>query len=357
MRTFIFVLALSGAAASRDLTKDFMWGATAKCHFDELKAAGVTWIRFGIAWREIEPTLKRTDLKISDVTDSSVQDYIREGNWGPFDKLINEITSRGMNIVAIVGNGFVDSVPQVGGRPLTPDVLGQERYLGALYLHARAVVTRLKEKIKYWQIENEANVSGLMIPWGWRSGELWKDSSFVTSVITTLSKAVRDADPSAKIAVNLHADVPLWERYVVRWEKYVDIIGIDSYPNYLFGAPNLAWVVGIKVRTARLITNKDVVVMETGAPSWSKFGGHSEERQARYIRDAAVASRKAGAKGFFVHTCTTSETPFHASGGFDAELLTLIQCVEGYFGLIKPDGTLKPAYRAYKDAIRTLGSR
>jgi hypothetical protein len=170
-------------------------------------------------------------------------------------------------------------------------------------------------------IEGELNESQLTTLFGWRSGDNWKDSSFLTSLIKAMSNTVREVDTKTPITICFHTDIHdnlhhhvlgrsvagklSWKEWLHEWRDYMDIVGIDAYPNYYIADPVRGHEVGEKVAEARAIVDKPVMVMETAYPVPAPGEilpepvNFTEEKQAEYVRAALETSRSAGAQGFF----------------------------------------------------------
>lgn len=136
---------------------------------------------------------------------------------------------------------------------------------------------------------------------------------------------------------------PYLEGEIEDWESFVDVIGVNLYPNYVLAdlsGPANGTVVGEVVRRIKLMNlNKPIVIFETGYPSAPEENEFTEERQAEYIRQAVSSAFREGADGFFYFTFSTSE------GDIDPENP---QSVETHWGLYYPDGRKKLAWEEMK---------
>jgi hypothetical protein len=251
----------------------------------------------------------------------------------------------------VVANGFKGHLPylQKTRKIITPDRVGKNNYIALATLFTRAAAMRYKDKIDYWQVENELNAAGLTVLWGWRKGKAWWNFDFLTALLVSLVDAIKKEDPKSYVCVNFHTGAPGWKRDIGKWEKYLDIIGIDVYPNYIFAKPVYGKKVGEFVKLARKITKKPVVVIETGYPSGPVKRDYSEQNQAKYIKDAAISTKTAGAKGFFYFTLRSAE--MLTTAGINP-LFSYLGTVEGFWGLIRKDGSPKPAWFEYQKIIK-----
>lgn len=374
-----------------------------------LSELGVKWMRGTVTWRSVEPEIEFAELTVEqvDAQPEMIAEYIQSHNWSASDALLAAMKAGGLEPMMIVGHGYTGTLPYFGGERLTPDRIGRENYLGHIYLFARAAVERYNgdgemdapggQVVKFWQLENELNQAFFTALWGWRTpsfldalGSAWRSWDFVTQLLETLSRAVEVEDPEALTTVNFHTDVPeeinsgfllpSWQKSIRQWVDLVDVIGIDAYPNYYSPEPVKGEVLGELVAEAsEMGCGKPVVVVETGYPTGPSERGYTEQGQATYIQEAFQASVAAGAKGFFLFGVKTGEahgtviTPEDVAnleylaelfdqGDFFA-LLTfalqnveyledhfseVLQTVEPYWGLVRSDGTHKPAWDVFQ---------
>lgn len=312
-------------------------------------AAGVLelgggWFRPHPSWNDIENTINRQGLTLEGITNEMVEEYAFHDpdiDWSESDSVVQGFTDAGISLILVVNGAYDGHLPVFiteDGEELlfSPDNAGTDYYLAAVSLHVRALVRRYRDRVRYWQIENELNVACETVLWGWRSGEGWCDSDFLTSLMSVLSDAVHTEDQSACTTHNFHTDLH-WLNDVREWEPFLDVIGIDAYPNYVRGEPVFGDLVGDRVRqTIDIANGKPVIVLESGYPTAPDRKGFSEEGQAIYIDTAIRSTFENGGVGFFYFTLVTNE-----EGGQG------IQNVEPYWGLFRRDGTKKHSWNAY----------
>jgi hypothetical protein len=182
-------------------------------------------------------------------------------------------------------------------------------------------------------------------------------------------------------ALNAGFSLPGWFESIVRWRDQMDVVSIDSYPNYYRASPPDGNRVGLAARTAvGYACGRPVVVMETGYPSGPAEADYDEAKQAQFVRDAFDSSVAAGVRGFLLFGARTSETHdveitpydleqiaylagFLESGDATAllgyaianldyvqnHLAGVVQAVEGYWGLYRADGSEKAALPVMRD--------
>jgi len=157
---------------------------------------------------------------------------------------------------------------------------------------------------------------------------LWTEAAFRTKVMDTLHKAVKDVDPTAKVTTTLDTDISTgaYEALGINghhlhaakaWKRYLDIIGISSYPNVFEPAPIRAQLIGQVIAELKAaLPGKPAYVLETGYPVQqtrpSQSGAYyTEELQAEYVAKAFAAALEAGATGFFYTGIWGDDTLHH----------------------------------------------
>jgi len=330
--------------------------------YRDLKAAGAGWWRPPIFWNRVEPEIP-ADAPAAVPSSDDVEGYLRTARWDGVDLLVEGASSAGVRLAAVLGCGYTVQLPRVPGKgPFLPDAAGRARYLNRLALHARAVVRRYRGKVALWQLENELNIAGETGFFGWRHGRSWWSRTFQDGVLRVLHDAVRAEDPAALTTHNISADIkPIprvysWKDDARRWARYLDVIGLDAYPNYLLGWPDRAGVVADKVRAALgLGLGKPVVVLESGFPVRPAGRFFSEARQAAWVSALIPAVRKTGAAGLFLYALTSPEEG-HDDPRWEGKGARFPQEVERYWGVVRSDGTYRPAFARFKAASQAFAA-
>jgi len=374
---------------------------------------GANWFRAWIQWRQVEPEIARPELTVEQVRadPGMVGDYIRTHDWSAPDALLTACREHGIaNVILVVGIGFDWVLPKWEGEAANPDRLGRQNYLGHLYLHVRAAVERYDGDgtddapgglvVRFWEPEAELNEAFLTAVLGWRGpayeqalGSAWHDFEFLTDVIRLGNEAVREEDPGAITVMPFHTDIhenfgrffgyPPWTEAVSRWAEYVDVIGIDAYPNYYRPLPIKGGLLYDRVLQAREISGDlPVMVIETGYPSGPTEVGFDEILQAEYLDRAVESARAAGAAGYLHFTLCTGEQSMAVIAQEDIENLyrlgeffeqgrvlelllfalgnldyvrghfsRVLQSVETHWGQFRADGTKKPSYDVLRQKV------
>jgi len=389
--------------------KGFGWDGTA-LNIQYTQDLGAEYVRLDIAWNIIEQNLQAPYPTVAEVDGDPtiISDYISSVDWTVTDNRVSSLVGAGFTLVPRVVFGVTEKLPLISGDAATPDhdQLGREYYLGCAYRHVRAVIRQYKTDIHYWIIEGELNEAPLSVFFGWRDGTAWSDTGFLTELISTLHDAVRAEDPSAQIAIAFHTDIhknihhdPMaaifagpyhWTKWLAQWEQYLDIIGLDCYPNYYGADPNYGAEVGERVDIAREIApDKPVVVFETAYPAPApgvtlpEPVDFTETKQDQYVDDAISSVIEYGTSGFFYFAakCTGVYDNYTAQ---DLEALSIIgpafhdgnaavlttfffnnfayvqntlpevvQNVEAGLGIVRSDGSYRPAFYTLQSVYAT----
>jgi len=371
---------------------------------------GIKWARVNISWKEVMPELKAPLLTLKHLQahpEELVEELSQKTDWSKIDHKLKILLENHIQPVPIVGHGYRWNYSRYQGKSAHPDRIGRDQYLAYMYLYTRAVVERYDGdgyldapgiRIKIWQIENELNQAGLTAGWGWREPEwiaglfsAWANWDFLTRLLQTLHQAVKDADPQAKTFMNFHTDIPPklsrflrdpdWLEAIDRWKDYMEIIAFDAYPNYYSPEPVRGEEIAKRIEQIReIVGNKPIIIAEIDYPSGPVERGFTPEKQAEFLKASYQSARKAGASGYFKLAITGPDSHpvkitekdlkvlkkiipwweqekvgrlffwalFH-SGYIKNHFLEVIKSVEGYWGVVSPEGEKKPGYFVLKE--------
>ncbi len=282
----------------------------------DLKQAGIQFVRIWFQWNLFQPKLNGEE--------STILQF-------PLDDLVRELNEAGIEIIAVIGNGYERFLPE------GLEANDSSRYLVHLRESSRQIVEHYKGKISAWQVENEPNWWLEHYATHWRSGGIWLEPGIQDLVLNELSTAVREADPNSTVIINLEADHEKtnWEHF----SKLCDILGLDYYPNYSHSSPVDASRIGdaAKIRKA---TGHPVFIAETGYPSGPLIMGYDKEKQKDYVKQACEVARSTeGVEGLCLWRF--SDTYWHS---FPDQ--------ENHFGLVEKNGTQKPAWQEYLRQVK-----
>lgn len=359
MKEAILILLFIGAYFCSAVADEFMFGINtwdAKADsIEHLKALGVKWYAPFLHWRHVHPGIQpeQVALTVEQVraNPAMVDDYIESCDWERFDGIIRELQENGFSLFPIAIQLFTDSAPKLDGKavvPHPPDTpmtftdnpfqhnvapIAGEHYLGHAYLHMRAVVRRYKG-ITHWMVDPEINQSALFrVFGGWKAGRCWADWEFVTAALRTLTQAVKDERPDAKVCLALNTDQPPavtftfgrnplfagpnasimdWPDALSSWLQddtiQVDLIGVDAFESQGTNNPHCYERLKKRIETAvERAQGKPVVVASLGCPSGPEEMGWTEAYQETYVREAFKAAVDGGAEGFFYFKLQTPD--------------------------------------------------
>lgn len=260
-------------------------------------AAGFRWVRSGL------------DLPLI-VKDDGTFDFTF------FDRMFDVLDRYGLSICASLAPGKLKGVAQY-----TPE------FAVAYADIVRKIVERYRGRIHEWEIWNEPNIHF------WR-GEKEDYPKFVNVV----GKAIRDADPSAKIvaASTCGIDFPFMD--MCRDQGMVfDTLSIHPYRGNPVERTLLRELAAATNRTA----GAKLYVTEFGWPTGTGEDIYSEREQAAYhARCAMVCAGSGMVHSFYGYNLIDD--------GFD------VSDRENNFGLVRRDFTPKPAYLAMAKVCRTF---
>lgn len=307
-------------------------------YFAKLKELGITWVRWDIDWYFIqEKDSKSFDWSGVDMVVATAKKY----------GLTSLGTITGAPRWASSGNCSYPSCP-----PNDPQVFGQ---------FAGMVAGRYKDSIRYFEIWNEPNY-----PLFWKK----PDYNSYFQLLKSAYINIKNANPSAQVITgglaasentNGGSISPLTfleGLYSLGANKYIDSVGLHPY-TYPASADYKAnwnhWQEMTNIRTLMQKNgdgSKQIWVTEYGAPTGGPGSVHelnqlsfsygndfmSEIAQKDMLTGALTLYRGNSNLGpFFWYTLKDSSDSRNTP--------------ENFFGIIRFDGSQKPAYDAYKNAI------
>jgi hypothetical protein len=270
----------------------------------QMAQAGVKWARLFPEWNGIQPTRSTW-------------------NWTRVDSLLDAASAQGIEVSGL----FFYNVSWLNSDTHTfpmADLAAWSAYVSALVSHA-------KGRVRYWEVWNE--------PQGFAAGGTPDDYA---QVAVRAFDAARAADPDARIGLSVAAnDVNYLERTIAAGAAgHFDFVAVHPYE--ITEALEEGWepvFMGI-VRTIRkMLAASDPP--RASAPVWftelGRWSSGSAADDARQARDLMKAYTMAIAQG------AARVSWYEARDG------------QGGFGLIRSDGSLRPACSALKSLTAHLG--
>ena len=276
---------------------------------EELKGLGVSWVRTDALWDMTEP---------------------QEGvyNWAQLDAGVSLAAKEHLNFTVVIGHA-----------PAWTEGLSDADFAKASARFTQALVSRYKPNgtlskeanldgygVSYWEVFNEVNLPGY--GWGTRGDDARKLLPRYAETLARTSEAIRASDKTAHIILaGLSSDgVPAADTLDALYRSGVsacfDIVAFHPYGYET------------KFAAAYKLIHDVLVRHEDGStPIWfNEYGTTDESRQEAVLRDA-MAQR------------TTPDALFWFS-------LVDYNQRDGHYGLIRGDGTEKPAYAVFKTLLQ-----
>lgn len=298
---------------------------------DEIVALGGTWIRFDIEWGLVQYSSPN------------------KSTWDSYDTLINAISAhhlKGLGVIVFTPEWARD--PSCSGGAKCPP-----RDPAQFATFAAQVTERYKGKgFHYWEIWNEPN-----------SYDFWAtktDCVAYTAVLKATYTAIKKVDPQAVIVTGGLAPLATDNHNISRLDfltciydnggkGYFDAVGDHpySYPKLPSEATNGAWAqMSVTPKSMRSImiahgdANKKIWITEFGVPTNGpdSYWYVSEDRQVQMVADTlGLYKTYLWAGPLFWYTLEDNGMSTNTN--------------ENFFGLIRHDKGLKPAYNALKSTI------
>jgi len=284
-----------------------------------MNEAHVGWVRMDFLWDDIEG--KKDEF-----------------NFSKYDRIVNLLSENNINILGILdyssnwaaADGIWNSPPKEN----------------KLFINfASCVISRYKEKIKYWEVWNEPD-----------SGTYWDMQDGLKSYCQLLKEvyiAAKKIDPDCKILNGGLANglASVNHLYDNGCKDYCDILNIHAFETPLNSTPIKSVTayakLAYKVMSRNGDSEKKIWITEIGCPgvkkglnvnNWWMGKNPSEEEQAGWLRlvYSELLKDKHVEKVFWAFF---RDTKNHWDNGVD------------YFGVVRWDFSKKPAFRAYKNSF------
>jgi hypothetical protein len=291
------------------------------------RALGARWIRFDLDW--------------SNVQAGGSGSY----NWSDYDRVVQAAGAHGLNVLAIL-----DYTPDWARRPDCSDTkMCVPADPGTFAGFAAAAAQRYSSQgVHTWEIWNEENTANFFQPAA--------DPGAYAGLLKAAYKALKGADPGATVISgglapagsdggNLTPPDFAAGMYNAGAGGYFDAFGDHPYTYPAVAGSNSAGAWGQMAAIHRLMTArgdgaKKIWITEYGAPTSGPDSAHfvSESGQAQEVTSAVTsADSYPWVAGFFWYT--------YLDPGATADTN------ENFFGLVRADGSRKPAFAAYQQAI------
>jgi beta-xylosidase len=294
-----------------------------------MQATGATWVRFDLSWNTVQPN------------DASSYD------WETYDRIVAAINAHHLHGLAILDftPSWARSAACANSKMCPPKDPAQ------FAVFAAAATKRYQSKsLRDWEIWNEPNIA-------FRYHPATNPASY-TAILKAAYMAIKRTDPRAFVvaggtapsesnATNLTPADFLTALYANGAKGYFDAVAVHPYTYPDSPADNLplsAWgqmTTMHNIMAANGDGGKKIWITEYGAPTNGPdlANNHvSEAQQAKILSDAISVFRSYSWSGpfFWYDYQDTGSSP---------------QTSENFYGLVRADGSYKPAYAAWVSAI------
>jgi hypothetical protein len=282
---------------------------------DRLSALHAGFVRRDFLWSQLEPQ-------------EGAFDFAGE------DAAVDDSNARGLATIGILAYDVAWAAP--GGDPYAPP--DPDKYSAFV----EAVATHFRGRVAAWEIWNEENL-------GFRFWKPAEDPAAYAELLARAYPAVKRGDPAALVVlgglnsqgVSSTGEQFLADAYFARPDlgRFCDAIGLHPYAFYPPQTPpeqsnGADLSLGLKLARMRALlayygdAAKPIFITEYGYPV---YGAVDEAAQARFLERGAIEALAAGADRFAIYTLNDGPNPT----AFPPE---------DAFGLVRNDGTPKPAY-------------
>lgn len=264
---------------------------------------GVRWLRDGVRWAYLEP---------------------KEGDcsWAEQDNVVKVANQYGINLLLV--------------NPEVPDWVwkkNRQERKDAVYEFYKALATRYKGKVRYYEIFNEPNLSGMFFP----EGKSEKDADYVSTYLDFLAaanKAVHEADSSAVVVLGGLAEPEYaWLNPAAFMKQLYELGGKDCFD--VFAYHPYASGGGFK-KKAEAIRAALTLYGDSDKPIWfNELGANSAQGQVGLMKQMKNEINAVPAWFWF------SLRDFDSSGE------------GGKYGLLTRDFKKRPAYGLFRQIIKS----
>ena len=296
----------------------------------DMESLGVGWLRFDMAWDLVQPN------------DANHFD------WSRFDRIVTAAREHNIEVMPIL----VFTPRWARQQACVNDFQCAPADPARFAAFAREAVTHYAPMgVKAWEVWNEPNINMFWLP--------SPNAAAYTQLLRASYTSIKQADPQATVisgglspAENTGSRIAprdfLSGMYQNGAGGYFDAVGYHPYSYPALPGSILSWSgwsqmydLNPSIRSIMIAngdSNKAVWGTETGTPSGGR-GDVNETLQAQSYRDSVQQmSSKPWLATLFFHTYQ--------------DLSSNPGSVESYFGLIRYDGTRKPAYYELKDVLQ-----
>ncbi len=318
--------------------------ARLNAELSDMTSLGVSWIRVDVSWASIQP------------------DNPSQYDWSPLDHIVAAANSHGLKILGTLGY-----TPAWAGLPAcTPSQRCAPASPGQFATFAAAAASRYASLgVHSWEIWNEPNLEGFWQP--------APSPSDYTQLLQASYPAIKRVDPNALVltgglgpldgsSLSLPQQTFLRTMYLSGAKAYFDAVGYHPYaypatPSHVASWSGWSTMADVSdsiraIMTAYGDAAKPVWATEFGAPT---NGPGALATSANFNYDAHPDHVDEALQAAMLTDAVTQYKTDPWLGGFFwynyQDLGASAGDTNNFFGLLRYDGSSKPAYAAYRTAI------
>jgi polysaccharide biosynthesis protein PslG len=295
-------------------------GAELKLDLDRAQAAGIGWVHVAVIWPWVESARGTFD-------------------WSLYDEIVAAARARNLEILATIlyTPAWATSGPELTG---VPDQ-------GAWVDFCGRAAARYRGSIRYWGLWNEPNLT-----------EFWSGSrqQYVNGLLFPGADAIHAANPDAKVGGPALAHL-----VSASWYRWLDEIAgkagshLDFLTHHVYGSD--AGAVTSKIDGSTPFGNTPTL-WDVAAPSVKEVLKHSGWwGRSFWLTETGWQSRDVGEGGQAANYTNVLNGWYGKSGRGWIDRIFFYEIKDGTsadspsWGILRPDGSAKPAYDAYRDFI------
>lgn len=311
--------------------------------FDDFSALSIGWVRMDFNWNSIQP---------------SADTYC----WDDIDRVVAEARSRNIKVLPII------SYTPAWARAAACDQgdICSPADSARFAVFAAEAVKRYKDQgLDTWEIWNEPNISGF---WATKP-----DAGKYLELLKASYTAIKAKDPEAQVMIGglspaeaVNGNIPpvefLNQIYALGGKGYFDILGVHPYTYPYLVSDKNPWSTWLQmygtspnlrdIMIKNGDSNKKIWLTEFGAPTngpglGAEIANNSYNRQYDHVSEALQAQSLTVAVNEMKSLSWAGPLFWYSY----KDLGTSTHTNENFFGLIRYDGTHKPAYDSFRQAI------
>ncbi|HEY0514907.1 MAG TPA: beta-galactosidase [Thermoanaerobaculia bacterium] len=300
-------------------------GAELAAELDRVKAAGIGWVRIDFVWAAVEPQKGRYD-------------------WRGYDALAAAARARGIQIYATLAYtpAWATDGPELTGVPRNPDDWRRICFRAA---------KRYRGRIVYWGLWNEPNLK-----------QFWSGSrdQYIDVILKTGADAIHSGNPAAKVGgpdlAHLVSNGAVWYDWL-RTSLMVAGDRLDFIAHHLYDSSGNSDVTN-KLAASTLFGGQPGLWQYVAPSVREVLESTGWTNKPFWLTETGWESGRVGEQGQATDYTGLLDDWFTGQPGRDwMSKVFFYQLKDGpdgsdSWGILRPDGSAKPAYGAYQGFIQ-----